>query len=389
MDYGESHEAVTLELIGILEGSAELKALLEKSIAKAHQINPDPMTNPVHDLGSYLRFLDRCSRSMPWEINPTDEYDLLYDRIDQGMGCLYFVCDQPLEELEGRGYYHNSLIHHQPFSGWFRRFLSAMGSFLDTERSWCDEYFRNALACPSFHLDDGTYEDPSNWRTFNGFFARRLADPSRRPISEPDNPCVVVSPADSKPFGLWRIDSGSRFSEGVGIKTFTFNDVRSLLGCSRFADEFGNGAITHTTLDVNDYHRFHFPVDGTVREVLHIPQNDGPGGVITWVSAEGCYRAVKADGLDWQPFETRAVVVIETAKGHVAVVPVGMCQVCSVNFENSVVPGAKVRKGDPMGHFLFGGSDIAMVFSEDLCFEVSAAPGRHLLMGEEYGRIRI
>ena len=40
--------------------------------------------------------------------------------------------------------------------------------------------------------------------------------------------------------------------------------------------------MTHTFLDINDYHRYHMPVSGPVREVLLVPQDDAPGGVITW-----------------------------------------------------------------------------------------------------------
>jgi len=73
--------------------------------------------------------------------------------------------------------------------------------------------------------------------------------------------------------------------------------------------------------------------------------------------------------------------------GYVAVVPVGMCQVSSVNFEEDIVPGKKVSKGDPLGYFLFGGSDIVMLFSEDLDFHLSDVEEKHLQMGQEYGRI--
>lgn len=52
--------------------------------------------------------------------------------------------------------------------------------------------------------------------------------------------------------------------------------------------------------------------------------------------------------------------------GLAAIVPVGMCQVSSVGFEADVVPGAQVKKGDPLGYSLFGGSNVVMVFSEDL-----------------------
>ena len=72
--------------------------------------------------------------------------------------------------------------------------------------------------------------------------------------------------------------------------------------------------------------------------------------------------------------------------GLAAIVPVGMCQVSSVNFEESVQPGASVRKGDLLGMFRFGGSDIVMIFQKKAGFRLTAEPGKHLLTGQEYGR---
>ena len=74
--------------------------------------------------------------------------------------------------------------------------------------------------------------------------------------------------------------------------------------------------------------------------------------------------------------------------GYAAVIPVAMCRVASVNFEDTIFPGASVQKGYPLGYFLFDGSDIVMLFSEDLSFELTAAPNEHLNMGEMYGKIR-
>ena len=306
---------------------------------------------------------------MPWAIHPEGKYSSLYDQIDQGMGCLYFVCDQPLEELENKGYYHNSLMYHEPFSSWFAKFLAGSGEFLSTEDSWCDEYYQTALANPDFHLDDGTYESPDHWKSFNDFFARGLKDPSVRPIASSKDDSVVILPADSIPQGIWNIDENSRIiakepesKNGIAIKTGSLTDVSVLLGKSAFADAFSNGTMPHTFLDISDYHRYHIPVSGIVREVLLISQYDAPGGVITWDEQAGRY---------------------------VAVIPVGMCQVSSVNFEDTIVPGAKVEKGDPLGYFMFGGSDIVMIFSEDLDFNLTAEADEHYNMGEEYGRIHI
>jgi phosphatidylserine decarboxylase len=73
--------------------------------------------------------------------------------------------------------------------------------------------------------------------------------------------------------------------------------------------------------------------------------------------------------------------------GLAAIVPVGMCQVSSVNFEPEVVPGAAVKKGDPMGYFLFGGSDIVILFSRENTFILTAETMKMLPTGREYGRI--
>ena len=106
----DGHEDITWDLITLTEHDAELKRLLEKSIRQAMEENPDVDTNPVVSLESYYQFIDRIVRAMPWEISPYGSYSSLYSRIDQGMGCLYFICDQPLEDLSDREYFHNSLL---------------------------------------------------------------------------------------------------------------------------------------------------------------------------------------------------------------------------------------------------------------------------------------
>lgn len=391
----ELHEDVTWNLISLVEHNAELKTLLEKAILQAKNLNPDPMTNPVSDLDSYYAFIDRCCRAMPWEILPSENYDSLYERIDQGIGCLYFICDQPLKELEKYDYFHPSLMYHEPFRSWFIQFVSVTGKFLSTEASWCEDYYRTALAMPDFHLHDGTYESPENWKTFNDFFARKLSDPAVRPIADPSDDNTVVFPADSVPQGIWQIDENSRVlaeneesQAGLAIKTGTLSNVSVLLGKSRYADAFRGGTLTHTFLEINDYHRYHFPVGGTVREVLLIPQDDAPGGVITWDAEQGRYKEYFSETIGWQSIETRGVVIVEMKDGgYVAIVPVGMCQISSVNFEDTVVPGAEVRKGDPLGFFLFGGSDIVMIFSRERSFDMTAEKNVHYGMGEEYGRL--
>lgn len=87
--------------------------------------------------------------------------------------------------------------------------------------------------------------------------------------------------------------------------------------------------------------------------------------------------------------ETGDVVIILMDSGALAaVVPVSMCQVSSVNFENTVVPGAHVKKGDPLGYFLFGSSDIIMLFSEDAGFTLTAETLAPIKACEAYGTLK-
>ena len=214
------HQPITWDLIRMVEHNPELKSLLQESIRKAAELNPDRRTNPVYSLDSYYAFIDRSALALPWAITPTQEYSDLYDRIDQSMGCFYFVCDQPLEALEGKGYYHNSLMYHEPYRSWLMKFTAEYGAFLNTEDSWCEKYYLNAREDPRFQLDGDLYESSENWKTFNAFFARRLRDPSVRPIDAPEDERVVVSPADAVAQGVWRIDDNHRvIPEGSGSLT--------------------------------------------------------------------------------------------------------------------------------------------------------------------------
>ncbi len=391
----QNHKPITKELIALLEENPSLEGLLERAIAKAAAANPNPDTNPSQSLEEYFAFVDRVSAALPWAVNPSGRYSSLYWRIDQGMGCFYFIGDQPLEELEGLGYYHPSLMYHEPFRSWMNRFVSVCGQYLDTADSWNEAYYRNALANPDFHLDDGTYEDPQNWRTFNDFFTRALRAPEERPIAFPEDRSVVASPADATPQGLWQIDENScvilsereREGGGIPVKTTSLSRIPDLLHGSRYAKAFAGGTLTHTFLDINDYHRYHFPVSGTVLERVLVPGASAPGGVIRWYEDEGYYHQSYSELYGWQSIETRGFAVVDMGTyGLAAIVPVGMCTVASVNFDGSVRPGASVRKGDLLGMFRFGGSDIVMIFQKKAGFRLTAQPGVHLLTGQEYGR---
>ena len=380
----DNHKAITQDLIGLIEKNPEIGNMLEVSIAKAKEINPDPKTNPVQNLSDYYNFIDSASELIPRDVleNPSD---LTRDQILQSICYFYFLVDQPLPELENKGLFDNTIQYYEPFSSWLRDFADTWGSFLDTEASWSPEIYQEFYNDPSYGLQKGWYESSSNWSTFNRFFSRYLESPNARPIASPNDTMVVVSPADSVPQGTWAIDNNSiiQVEDGLEVKLVHYYSVRDLLGNdSQYRDAFANGVLTHSFLNVNDYHRYHFAVGGTIKEKKKVVQNVALE--VAWNSTQNKYDPIDSTG--WQFSQTRGYVIVDTEKyGLVALIPMGMAQVSSVNFEDDVEVGATHEKGDMLGNFLFGGSDFVMLFQERAGFEMTATQGNHILMGEEYG----
>ena len=255
--YGEK----TRELIDIVENNANIKSLLIEAINQAKKINPNRNSNPAQTLEEYYDFIAYAEKAMPWGLLPKMEYSELYTKLDQGLCYYYFINDQPLPELNGKGFYNNSLQYVKPYSEWLTSFNKGWGSFLDKEESWSDAYYQMALKDNKFGLKNNWYEDARNWKTFNQFFSRHLKSPDKRPIADVNDNSVVDSPADSQPQGVWQIDGNSAIvqKEGVAIKSGTLNSIEKLIGeNSKYKKEFANGVFTHTYLDINDYHRYHF-----------------------------------------------------------------------------------------------------------------------------------
>ena len=389
-DYGDA----TKELIQLVNSNQEVKALLIESIERAKAINPDINTNPVQSLDEYYEFISYCETTMPWTLLKKEHYPEIFDHMFQSFGCFYFLIDQPLPELEGKGLFNNSLQYYPPFSTWLTKFSKSWGKYLDTEDSWNEKYYQMALNDPAFGLQHGWYEDASNWKTFNEFFARYLKSPDQRPIASPDDDSVVASFADSTPQGVWAIDSASNIvsDNGVAVKSATLKSIPRLLGDdSNYKDAFAGGTFTHSFLNTNDYHRYHFPASGTIKEA-RIIQGINPTGGSLWWDADHHRYAFDPSAIGWQTIETRGCVIVETEEyGLVALMPIGMVVVGSVNFEDSVKPGAQVKKGDMLGNFAFGGSDFIMVFQKGVTFTLDAPKEedsnhyKHLLMGERLG----
>lgn len=203
-----------------------------------------------------------------------------------------------------------------------------------------------------------------HFRNFNEFFYRALK-PEARPCSAPDDPRVIVSPADSRAVVFDTMDDATR----IWVKGRDYS-VEKLLGDAYPLDakRYRNGALGIFRLAPQDYHRFHVPVDG----ILGTPK-----------LIEGEYYTVNPmairSALDVYGENVRVIVPIDSvAHGRVMYICIGAMMVGSTVITRKA--GQKVKRAEELGYFKFGGSTIlllfepgAMNFDDDLIANSSGA----------------
>lgn len=206
----------------------------------------------------------------------------------------------------------------------------------------------------SFKLEDGLSElvkpDPNDYTTFNEFFAREIKE-TARPIAEPENDLVTSSPADCRLTAFPTVDLATKYwIKGTG---FT---LEHLLGSAELAAKFEGGSIVIARLAPQDYHRWHAPVSGTVTGVTNIP------GAYYTVNPQ----AINEPGtLDVFCENKRSVMTLErtTTGSPIAIVAVGAMLVGSIKYVNGAdTVGTKVRRGQCIGAFYYGGSTVIVVY---------------------------
>lgn len=184
------------------------------------------------------------------------------------------------------------------------------------------------------------------FKNFNEFFYRALK-PGARPCSAPDNPRIIVSPADCRSVVFDKMTDATR----IWVKGREFSIAR-LLGNAypEDAKRYVNGALGIFRLAPQDYHRFHIPVDG----ILDKPK-----------LIDGEYYTVNPmairSALDVYGENIRFICPIDSvAHGRVMVICVGAMMVGSTVITRKA--GEKVSRAEELGYFKFGGSTILLLF---------------------------
>lgn len=205
-------------------------------------------------------------------------------------------------------------------------------------------------------LDEFVVPDKSaphwGWRSFNAFFHREI-QLSRRPIADPGNPKVITSTNDGT---VYKIARGVKEQDRFWLKGQPYS-LGDMLAGHTYVDRFTGGDVFQSFLSGADYHRWHAPIDGIVRQA----------SVVEGLMFSNAWLHDTSVGTNAQGYETsvntRGLVFIESPDpviGMVCCIPVGITEISSVRL--SVKRGDVVKKGDEIGYFSYGGSSFALVF---------------------------
>ncbi|MDF1737852.1 MAG: phosphatidylserine decarboxylase [Verrucomicrobiales bacterium] len=196
-----------------------------------------------------------------------------------------------------------------------------------------------------FDVDTSEFLDsPESFGTFNEFFFRKLK-PEARPIDSGAD--SVTFPADGRHFLIPNLSEATAlYAKGQRF------DLATLLGDSDLADEFSGGTAVLSRLCPTDYHRYHFPLDGTPERERLI------NGSLFSVNPIALSRQ-----LSYITENKRQITPVNgSPAGKYLFLEIGATNVGSI--VSTSVPGTPVSKGDEKGYFRFGGSMVITIFLE-------------------------
>jgi phosphatidylserine decarboxylase len=331
---------------------------------------------------AYLDYVEKYLVLIPNEIDdPMYPYAWTSDSTQNGYNqkvydllCqFYFLVDQtlPMTNSTLQSYKKGKFS----FARWLRDFAVDWGKFLDTDDSLTLASMASFMADPMYNIP--LYSDNAKeWKTFNNFFYREFNGADKkghsplRPVAEPGNNNAITSPADCTYKKAYPIDKNGNVlgingkPTSVKLKgTHSVTTVKDLLRDKKLAKAFHGGTFVHYFLSPFDYHRFHSPVDGTVKECKKVR---GKVFLDVELTGDGEFHAPDSSEGGYEFQQSRGVFVVDTGEemGLVAAVPIGMAQVSGVDMYTKL-KGKKVKKGDEFGKFKFGGSDTILLFQKN------------------------
>ena len=249
---------------------------------------------------------------------------------------------------------------------------------------WKNLQIQSIVKIYAVDLTEAVDTNPKNYPSFNHFFTRALKQ-TARPIT--NDPRAIISPADGMLSQLGLIDDSAIFQ----AKGKTFSVVDLLGGEPDRAKPFIGGNFATIYLSPKDYHRLHMPLDGKLREMIHIPGRLFSVSPVTTEHIPNLFAR-----------NERVVALFETEVGPVALVLVGAIFVSSIEtvWHGVVTPPSAtnpriwnycdqdivLNKGDEMGRFNMGSTIVVLFPKNRIHWSAQLRANSSVLVGQLLAR---
>ena len=270
------------------------------------------------------------------------------------------ILDWPMATVGGYAAFLNDKVNTQ-----FKKILNCWGIFLkspdscyvlneDEKKGW---FGKEAMEDMPNFVDEFICDPDAEYygfKSWDDFFTRQFR-PGVRPVESPDDKKVIANACESATFNIqFNVKRRARF----WIKSQPYS-MQFMLANDPLAEQFVGGTVYQAFLSALSYHRWHSPVDGTIKKAYIV---DG-----SYYSEAQCAGFDDSAPNNTQSYLTevaaRAVIFIEADNkyiGLMAFLAIGMAEV-STN-EITVYEGQHVKKGQEIGMFHFGGSTHCLIF---------------------------
>ena len=239
-----------------------------------------------------------------------------------------------------------------------------------------------------FNVNMQEAKDPDwkNYSSFNKFFTRELNNDVRE-ISSDEN--TITSPVDGAVSQLGKINTDLIFQ----AKGHAYSLTQLLGDREDLGKTFKNGQFNTIYLSPKDYHRIHMPIDGSLKEMIHVPGQLFSVNPTTVENVPALFAR-----------NERVICLFDTPAGPMAMILVGAIFVGSIEtvWHGEVTPPRhkEIRnwkydeeeinylKGEEMGRFNMGSTVILIHANKKMDWVKELKAEQTVLLGEVIGNIK-
>jgi len=220
------------------------------------------------------------------------------------------------------------------------------------------------------HPEGGTQENFFKYPHWDAFFTRKFRE-GVRPVGE----AAVVNACESFPLSF---DTDVSRRDTFWLKGAPYS-LRDMLGANEnsdvyeYVEKFVGGTVYQAFLSADSYHCWNAPVTG---KVVYQRVIEGTYFAETAAAGFGGSSGPDPAGPDLSQryitnIATRGVLIIDTNIeggsniGFVGIVPVGMSEVSTCEWEDGAAEGETVTQGQVIGAFHSGGSTHCLIFERE------------------------